>query len=231
MSQGPARSARWRFSAAMPSCVTKIFVSEPNANRRRHIEAFGVRRPGLDPLPRTTSEDRAATPPKKALVWTPPSSVRGTKPPSTPASRPCAIGHRRTGRPSREAALVDPALWALKDITVEATWCYPVTMWPRVIAIIERESSLSKDITGQIGAEDSSTRFSDAARPRRRSDEGPGLGRVIFRAIPNRQWARAPWRLLGFSAPDHAASNARLCIDDCRFVSAYPRGWWLDRRQ
>jgi (R,R)-butanediol dehydrogenase/meso-butanediol dehydrogenase/diacetyl reductase len=27
-------------------------------------------------------------------------------------------------------------LWALKDITVEATWCFPVQSWPRVAAMI-----------------------------------------------------------------------------------------------
>lgn len=32
---------------------------------------------------------------------------------------------------------VDAMLWALKDITVEATWCYPTTIWPRVALMIE----------------------------------------------------------------------------------------------
>ena len=28
-------------------------------------------------------------------------------------------------------------LWALKDITLEATWCYPVQCWPRIIRMVE----------------------------------------------------------------------------------------------
>jgi (R,R)-butanediol dehydrogenase/meso-butanediol dehydrogenase/diacetyl reductase len=52
-------------------------------------------------------------------------------------------------------ASVDPALWALKDITVEATWCYPVTMWPRVISLIESgKLPVEKIITGHIRADD-----------------------------------------------------------------------------
>ena len=52
-------------------------------------------------------------------------------------------------------ALVDPALWALKDITVEATWCYPVTMWPRVIAMIEKgKLRVERIVTARIGADD-----------------------------------------------------------------------------
>ena len=33
-------------------------------------------------------------------------------------------------------AQIDAMLWALKDITVEATWCYPVKIWPRIARMI-----------------------------------------------------------------------------------------------
>ena len=52
-------------------------------------------------------------------------------------------------------ASVDPALWALKDITVEATWCYHVTMWPRIIGMVQRGVyPLHKIISAQIMAGD-----------------------------------------------------------------------------
>jgi (R,R)-butanediol dehydrogenase/meso-butanediol dehydrogenase/diacetyl reductase len=52
-------------------------------------------------------------------------------------------------------ASVDPALWAMKDITIEATWCYPVTIWPRVIALIESgKLPVERIITGRIKADD-----------------------------------------------------------------------------
>jgi (R,R)-butanediol dehydrogenase / meso-butanediol dehydrogenase / diacetyl reductase len=52
-------------------------------------------------------------------------------------------------------ALVDPALWAMKDITVEATWCYPVTMWPRVVSMVEKgKLPVERIITERIAADD-----------------------------------------------------------------------------
>ena len=52
-------------------------------------------------------------------------------------------------------ASVDPALWALKDITIEATWCYHVTMWPRIIGMVERGVyPVQKVISAQIKADD-----------------------------------------------------------------------------
>ena len=52
-------------------------------------------------------------------------------------------------------ALVDPALWALKDITLEATWCYHITMWPRIIGMVERGVyPIERIITSHIKADD-----------------------------------------------------------------------------
>jgi (R,R)-butanediol dehydrogenase / meso-butanediol dehydrogenase / diacetyl reductase len=33
---------------------------------------------------------------------------------------------------------VDPMQWCLKDLTIEATWAYPVTSWPRIAQLIAR---------------------------------------------------------------------------------------------
>jgi (R,R)-butanediol dehydrogenase / meso-butanediol dehydrogenase / diacetyl reductase len=33
-------------------------------------------------------------------------------------------------------ASVNPMRWALKDISIEATWCYPVNVWPRIARMI-----------------------------------------------------------------------------------------------
>jgi len=52
-------------------------------------------------------------------------------------------------------ASVDPALWTTKDITIEATWCYHVTMWPRIIGMVERGVyPVHKVISAQIKADD-----------------------------------------------------------------------------
>ena len=49
----------------------------------------------------------------------------------------CAKAVRRQGKVVQtglhmKPASIDAMLWALKDITVEATWCYPVQIWPRM---------------------------------------------------------------------------------------------------
>jgi len=52
-------------------------------------------------------------------------------------------------------ASIDAMLWALKDITVEATWCFRVQMWPRIISMIENgQYPVEKVVTSEIPAED-----------------------------------------------------------------------------
>lgn len=46
-------------------------------------------------------------------------------------------------------------LWTLKDLTIEATWCYPITMWPRIMGLVESgKLPIAKIIDGRIRAED-----------------------------------------------------------------------------
>jgi (R,R)-butanediol dehydrogenase / meso-butanediol dehydrogenase / diacetyl reductase len=52
-------------------------------------------------------------------------------------------------------ATVDAMKWALKDITIEATWCYPTQSWPRIAAMIESGSfPVEKIVTSQISLDD-----------------------------------------------------------------------------
>ena len=52
-------------------------------------------------------------------------------------------------------ASIDAMQWALKDITLEATWCYPTQIWPRIIRMVEAGMlPIEKIITAQIDAED-----------------------------------------------------------------------------
>lgn len=52
-------------------------------------------------------------------------------------------------------ASIDAMLWAQKDITLEATWCFQVQMWPRIISMIEQGLyPVEKVVTSEIAAED-----------------------------------------------------------------------------
>ena len=72
----------------------------------------------------------------------------------------CAQSVRRQGRVVQvglhmKPASVDAMLWALKDITVEATWCYPTQIWPRIARMVASGNfPIEKVITSRIAAED-----------------------------------------------------------------------------
>jgi (R,R)-butanediol dehydrogenase/meso-butanediol dehydrogenase/diacetyl reductase len=117
--------------------AVKIFVSEPNANRRTFIERLGVTTLVLDPTLVDVAE----------VVRDHTEEGVGVD-----VAIECA-GHERALNACVEAVRnrgtvaqvglhirkvnVDPALWALKDITLEATWCFPITGWPRIISLVE----------------------------------------------------------------------------------------------
>jgi (R,R)-butanediol dehydrogenase/meso-butanediol dehydrogenase/diacetyl reductase len=134
--------------------ASKIFVSEPNANRRKHIENLGVATAVLDPKSvnvveyiRENTEEGVGV---DAAI-----ECSGFE----LALNTCVEAVRNHGTVVQtglhvKKALVDPALWALKDITLEATWCYELTMWPRVIRMISSgKLPVEKIVTGRIEPE------------------------------------------------------------------------------
>ena len=134
--------------------ASKIFVSEPNANRRKHIENLGVATAVLDPKSvnvieyiRENTEEGVGV---DAAIECSGIEV---------ALNICVEAVRNHGTVVQtglhvKKALVDPALWALKDITLEATWCYEVTMWPRIIRMISSgKLPVEKIVTGRIEPE------------------------------------------------------------------------------
>ncbi len=72
----------------------------------------------------------------------------------------CAKSVRRRGTVVQTGmhtglAAVDAMQWALKDITLEATMCYPTSSWPRVIGMIAAGLyPVEKVVTATIDAED-----------------------------------------------------------------------------
>src|SRR5207247_2332200 len=128
---------------------------EPNENRRRHLEGLGIATAVLDP--KTTdvvqyikghTEERVGV--DSAIECSGMEAALNT----------CIEAVRNHGTVAQTGlhvrkATVDPALWALKDITIEATWCYPVTSWPRVINMIASgRLPVEKLITSYIDATD-----------------------------------------------------------------------------
>lgn len=134
--------------------AAKIFVSDPNPNRRKQLSALGIATV-LDPK----AEDVAALirdATEEGVGVDCAIECSGTE----AGLNTCCSVVRNHGTVAQvglhvKKALVDPALWALKDITVEATWCYHVTMWPRIIAMVERGVyPIERVITSRIRADD-----------------------------------------------------------------------------
>ena len=72
----------------------------------------------------------------------------------------CADSVRRQGKVVQvglhiKRASIDAMQWALKDLTLEATWCYPVQVWPRIARLIASGAfPVEKVITARIDAAD-----------------------------------------------------------------------------
>ena len=135
--------------------VSQIIVSEPNENRRKQIESLGVASTIIDPknenavaMIRDLTEEGVGV--DSAIECAGNEAALNT----------CVEAVRNHGTVAQvglhvKKATVDPALWALKDITIEGTWCYYITMWPRIIAMVQSGIfPIERIITAQIKAED-----------------------------------------------------------------------------
>lgn len=136
--------------------ATTIIVSEPNPNRRQLAAQLVPEAILLDP--RSEADPVAAV---KAQTEDKVGVDVAIECVGAEASlNLCAQVIRRQGKLVQvglhmKPATVDAMLWALKDITVEATWCYPTTMWPRVAAMIESGIlPVEKVISATISPED-----------------------------------------------------------------------------
>jgi (R,R)-butanediol dehydrogenase/meso-butanediol dehydrogenase/diacetyl reductase len=141
--------------AAYAAGATKIFVSEPNPNRRRLIESLGVTEAVLDPTKDNVVEViRDATDEGVGVD----SAIEAVG--NEAALNLCVDAVRNRGTVVQlglhvKRASIDAALWAMKDITAEGIWCYPITIWPRVISLIESgKLPVEKIVTARIGADD-----------------------------------------------------------------------------
>ncbi len=134
--------------------ATKIFVSELNPNRRELAKAlvpeaivFDPRETDTDQLFRDHTEEGVGLDVALECVG------------AEASLNLCAKAVRRQGTVVQvglhvRPASIDAMLWALKDITVEATWCYPVQIWPRIAQMIGAGIfPVEKIVTAQIAPE------------------------------------------------------------------------------
>lgn len=133
----------------------QIFVSEPNAFRRKMAKELVPAAIVLDPITQDVVEEIKAQTEDHVGVDVAIECVGLEASLNT-----CVKAVRNQGKVVQtglhmKPASVDPMTWALKDITIEATWCYPVQCWPRIIRMVESGSfPIEKIVTGNIKADD-----------------------------------------------------------------------------
>ncbi|MBF9030932.1 zinc-binding dehydrogenase [Rhodobacterales bacterium HKCCE3408] len=135
--------------------ASTIIVSEPNPNRRRIIAEIAPYATVVDPRSGDLAQAIGDLTEEGVGVDVALECV------GLEASlNACAEAVRRQGRVVQvglhmKPAAIDAMLWALKDITVEATWCYPTQIWPRIARMIAAgQFPVEKVITARIGADD-----------------------------------------------------------------------------
>lgn len=141
--------------AARAAGAAVVIVAEPNPNRRRILADIAPYAVTVDPntqdLPqavRDLTEEGVGVDVALECVGL------------EASLNACADAVRRQGRVVQvglhiRRASIDAMQWALKDITLEATWCYPVQVWPRIARMIAAGSfPVEKVITARIDAAD-----------------------------------------------------------------------------
>lgn len=122
--------------AALALGAGRVFVSEPNAHRAEHARDLGataVWNPMADDVPEAVRDVTDGDGVDRAVECS-----------GTGAGLNLCVDAVRAGGVVVQAGLhtanpsVDPMQWCLKDLTIEATWAYPVTSWPRIAALIAR---------------------------------------------------------------------------------------------
>src|SRR5690349_13123606 len=132
----------------------QIFVSEPNVFRRKMAKDLVPSAIILDPVTENVTEVIRSQTEEGVGVDVAIECVGLEASLNT-----CATSVRRQGKVVQtglhmKPAAIDAMLWALKDITLEATWCYPVQCWPRIIRMVEAGIfPIEKIVTANISSD------------------------------------------------------------------------------
>ena len=132
----------------------QIFVSEPNAFRRKMAQDLVPSAIVIDPMTQNVVEMIKDLTEEGVGVDVAIECVGLEASLNT-----CVNAVRNQGKVVQtglhmKPASVDPMKWALKDISIEATWCYPVQCWSRIIRMVETGGfPIEKIVTANINSD------------------------------------------------------------------------------
>jgi (R,R)-butanediol dehydrogenase/meso-butanediol dehydrogenase/diacetyl reductase len=141
--------------AARAAGASTIFVSEPNPNRLKKAQEIVP-----DIIPINPKQDDVVGVVRAHTEEGVGADVALECVGNEASLNACASAVRRQGVVVQVGlhvgrASVDAMQWALKDITLEATWCFPVQSWPRIASMIASGIfPVEKIITAEIAADD-----------------------------------------------------------------------------
>lgn len=127
-----------------------VFIAEPNPNRARFAESLDV-----GPVFTSVGDDLVAELMEATDGWGVDTAIECAG--KEAALNACVDAVRPRGTVVQTGlhvvpATTSPETWAHKDLTIEATWCYGVTDWPRVIRLIARgHLPVERVVTAQLG--------------------------------------------------------------------------------
>jgi len=130
-----------------------VYVSEPNPSRARRARELGATEV-IDP---TALDVVAALQERTGGIGV---DVAIECVGKAAALDACVRATRRAGTVVQtglhtKSAEVDPMLWALNDLTIRGTWCFPVTDWPRIASLIATgRLPVERTLTGRIALEE-----------------------------------------------------------------------------
>jgi (R,R)-butanediol dehydrogenase/meso-butanediol dehydrogenase/diacetyl reductase len=122
--------------AARAAGAGRILVSEPNPHRRRRIEQLGVGAIVIDPTAESVADRvRQETPEGLGADAAVECAGNGR------ALQACIDAVRTQGVVvvvglMQSKVEMSPFQWIIKDLTIQGSLCYPLTMWPRIIDMI-----------------------------------------------------------------------------------------------
>ena len=122
--------------AARAAGAGRIFVSEPNPNRRRRIEGLNVGAILIDPTSKSVADRVRQDTPEGIGVDAAVECAGNSR-----ALDACIDAVRAQGVVVVVGLMqgkveVSPFQWIIKDLTIQGSLCYPVTMWPRIIDMV-----------------------------------------------------------------------------------------------
>lgn len=138
--------------AALALGAGRVFVSEPNPSRARHARELGaaaVWDPAQESVLDAIRDATDGGGVDRAIECSGSSAGLNLCLDAVRAAGVVVQAGLHTAKAS-----VDPMQWCLKDLTIEATWAYPVTAWPRIAQLIARGAlPVERIVTRRTGLE------------------------------------------------------------------------------